>query len=230
MPKRAGSISRWCCCRRPAPRSTSIAISKSAATSSAIWSWRSRTWSRCRQAHEASVMVLLASICSMLAASACFILAACAAGAASITVPDNSTGLAGVAAATTALLLDAGVKPQNAGGGVFVLDAKNFHCDQNLNGALDASNVRAGLPALKCRINSQNKRGTSAGQPFGEGRALTELLQKVQGSNPPGGAAFSDCGMGYCGLFAKSIKCTIDTKIGNFSNGGRWSCVFTDGQ
>ncbi|MEA3021592.1 MAG: hypothetical protein QOK01_444 [Alphaproteobacteria bacterium] len=131
--------------------------------------------------------VLLASICSMLAASAgsilvasaCFILAASAAGAASVTVPDNSTGLAGVAAATTALLLDAGVKPQNAGGGVFVLDAKNFHCDQNLNGALDASNVRVGLPALKCRINSQNKRGTSAGQPFGEGRAMTELLQKV---------------------------------------------------
>ena len=99
-------------------------------------------------------------------------------------MPDNSTSLAGVAAATTALLLDAGLKPQNAGGGVFVLDAKNFHCDQHLNGALDASNVRAGLPTLKCRINSQNKRGTTAGQPFGEGRAMTELLQKVQGSNP----------------------------------------------
>jgi len=164
---------------------------------------------------------LLASICSIFAASA--------AGAAPVTVADNSTSLAGVAAATTALLLDAGLKPQNAGGGAFVLDAKNFHCDQHLNGALDASSVRAGLPTLKCRINSQNKRGTTAGQPFGEGRAMTELLQKV-GSNPPGGAAFSDCGMGYCGIFAKSIKCTIDTKIGNFSNGGRWSCVFTDGQ
>ena len=70
--------------------------------------------------------VLLASICSMLAASACSVLAASAAGAASVTVPDNSTGLAGVAAATTALLLDAGVKPQNASGGVFVLDAKNY--------------------------------------------------------------------------------------------------------
>jgi len=165
---------------------------------------------------------LLASICSIFAASA--------AGAASVTVPDNSTSLAGVAAASTALLLDAGLKPQNAGGGVFVLDAKNFHCDQHLNGALDASSVRAGLRTLKCRINSQNKRGTTAGQLFGEGRTMTDLLQKVQGSNPPGGAAFSDCGMGYCGIFAKSIKCTIDTKIGNFSNGGRWSCVFTDGQ
>ena len=144
-------------------------------------------------------------------------------------MPDNSTSLAGVAAATTALLLDVGLKPQNAGG-VFVLDTKNFHCDQHLNGALDASSVRAGLPTLKCRINSQNKRGTTAGQRFGDGRAMTELLQKVQGSHPPGGAAFSDCGMGYCGIFAKSINCTIDTKIGNFSNGGRWSCVFTDGQ
>jgi hypothetical protein len=32
--------------------------------------------------------------------------------------------------------------------------------------------------------------------------------------------------MGYCGTFAKPIKCTIDTKIDNFSNGGRWSCDF----
>jgi hypothetical protein len=165
-----------------------------------------------------------------LVVSICCILAASAADAASVTVPDNSAGLAGVAAATTALLLDAGVKPQNAGGGIFVLDAKSFHCDQQLNEALDASNVRAGLPALKCRINSQNKRGTTAGQAFGEGRAMTGLLQKVQDSNPPGGAAFSDCGMGYCGIFAKSIRCTVDTKIGNFSNGGRWTCVFTDGQ
>jgi hypothetical protein len=74
--------------------------------------------------------VLLASLCSMLAVSA--------AGATSVTIPDSSTSLPGVAAATTALLLDAGLKPQNAGGGVFVLDAKNFHCDQHLNGAVDA--------------------------------------------------------------------------------------------
>jgi hypothetical protein len=53
-------------------------------------------------------------------------------------------------------------------------------------------------------------------------------LQKAEG--PGGGVAFTDCAMGYCGTFAKSIKCTIDTKIDNFSNGGRWSCVFTDGQ
>jgi len=148
--------------------------------------------------------------------------------AASVTVPDNLPALAGVAATTTALLLDAGLKAQNGGGGVLVVEAKNFHCDQHSNAAVDAASVHAGLPTLKCRINSQNKRGSTAGQAFGEGRAMTDLLQKVEGSG--GGAAFTDCAMGYCGTFAKSIKCTIDTKIDNFSNGGRWSCVFIDGQ
>ena len=164
---------------------------------------------------------------AVLAASICCFAATSAAWSASVTVPDNSTGLAGVAGAATALLLDAGVRPQNSGSGVFVLEVKSFHCDQHLNGALDASNPRAGLPSLKCRINSQNRRGATAGQPFGEARAMTDLLQKVQGG---GGVAFTDCGMGYCGIFAKSIRCTIDTKIGDFGKSGRWSCVFTDGQ
>jgi hypothetical protein len=119
------------------------------------------------------------------------------------------------------------VRPQTSGSGMFVLEVRSFHCDQHLNGALDASNPRAGLPSLKCRINSQNRRGATAGQPFGEARAMTDLLQKVQGG---GGVAFTDCGMGYCGIFAKSIRCTIDTKIGDFGKSGRWSCVFTDGQ
>ena len=42
MPRPPGSPIPWCCCRRPAPRSTSTAISKSAAPGSAISSprWR----------------------------------------------------------------------------------------------------------------------------------------------------------------------------------------------
>src|SRR5262249_6842744 len=107
---------------------------------------------------------------AVLAASICCFAATSAAWSASVTVPDNSTGLAGVAGATTALLLDAGVRPQNSGSGVFVLEVRSFHCDQHLNGALDASNPRAGLPSLTCRINSQNRRGTTAGKPFGEPR------------------------------------------------------------
>jgi hypothetical protein len=163
--------------------------------------------------------LLAASICSLAMTSATF--------AASVTVSDKSAPLAGVAAATTALLLDAGIKPRNAGGGVLTVEIKNFHCDQHSNAAADASSVRAGLPTLMCRVNSQNKRGASVGQPFGQGQAMTGLLQTVQDG---GGVAFIDCAMGYCGTFAKSIKCTIDTKIDNFSNGGRWSCDFTDGQ
>ena len=163
--------------------------------------------------------LLAVLICSLAMTSATF--------AASVTVSDKSTTLPGVAAATTALLLDAGIRPQDAGGGVLTVEAKNFHCDQLTNAALDASNVRAGLPTLKCRINSQNKRGATAGQPFGEGRAMTDMLQKVQDA---GGAAFIDCAMGYCGTFAQSISCIIDTKIGNFSNSGRWTCLYADGQ
>jgi hypothetical protein len=150
-----------------------------------------------------------------------------AAVSATVTVPDNSSTLAGVAAATTALLLDAGLKPRNAGGGVLVVEAKNFHCDQLLNTATDAMNMHAGLPTLKCRTNSPNKRGATSGPLFNDGRAMLDVLQKVQGA---GGVAFTDCAMGYCGTFARSIKCTIDTKIDNYSNGGRWSCAFTDGQ
>ena len=165
---------------------------------------------------------------TLFAASICSLTMTAAAFSATVTVPDKSPTLAGVAAAATALLLDAGLKPKNTGGGVFVVEAKNFHCDQLSNAAMDASNVRAGLPTLKCRTNSPNKRGATAGPAFGEGgRAMTDLLQKLQGA---GGVVFTDCAMGYCGTFAKSIKCTIDTKIDNFSDGGRWTCVFTDGQ
>jgi hypothetical protein len=40
-----------------------------------------------------------------------------------------------------------------------------------------------------------------------------------------GGNRFSDKDMRNA-----KVAITIDTKIDNFSNGGRWSCDFTDGQ
>jgi hypothetical protein len=107
-----------------------------------------------------------------------------------------------------------------------VLEAKNVHCDQYSNAALDASNVRAALPTIKCRINSRNRRRAQAGQAFGDGRAIVELLQKAQAD---GGVAFDDCAMGgYCSIFAKMVRCFIDTKIDDFDSGRRWSCVFDD--
>ena len=45
-PRRPMSPSRWCCSRRPAPRSTSTAISRCAATPSGNWCWRCRGWYR----------------------------------------------------------------------------------------------------------------------------------------------------------------------------------------
>ena len=66
---------------------------------------------------------------------------------------------------------------------------------------------------------------------FGEGRTVSvDLFSKVQDA---GGAIqfLTDCAMGgYCGAFAKSIKCTINTSVEDYSKGGRWTCVFTDGQ
>jgi hypothetical protein len=165
----------------------------------------------------------------LLVASTCAWAMLGAAEAASVTVPDNSPALPDVAANTTALLIDAGLPVHHAGGGKHTVEAKNYHCDQRNNGALDASDVHGGLPSEKCRINSKNQKDTTSGTVFGDHRELTELLLKIQNSNVGGGTAFSDCAMGYCGVFAKSIKCTIDTKAENFGN-GRWSCTYVDGQ
>ena len=53
-PKLPGLPSRWCCCRRPAHRSTSTAISKFAAPGSATWSRRCRASSRWYEQHTPS--------------------------------------------------------------------------------------------------------------------------------------------------------------------------------
>ena len=50
----------------------------------------------------------------------------------------------------------------------------------------------------------------------------------IQNSSAGGGTVFTDCAMGYCGTFAKSITCTIDTTDLNYSNGGPW-CTYADG-
>ena len=50
--------------------------------------------------------------------------------AASFTVSDMSTALPGVAADTTAILVDAGLRVQSSGGGKFTVEAKGLHCDR----------------------------------------------------------------------------------------------------
>jgi hypothetical protein len=162
-------------------------------------------------------------------ASLCFLALATSSFAVTVTVVDNTAALPGVAADTTALLIDAGLPLQNAGGGKRTVTAKKFHCDQRNNGALPPSDPHAALETIKCRINSNNQKGTTAGTHFGDQRALRDLLQKIQNSSASGGTTFTDCATGYCGTFAKSIKCTIDTNI-PVGTGGRWSCTYVDGQ
>ena len=152
-----------------------------------------------------------------------------AAAAASVTVSDTTPGLPGVAVEVTAMLVDAGLPVR--GSGKLTVEIKGFHCDSRSNAPLDAADPHAGLPTLKCRINAKNEKDGKSGQPFAEARALTHLLDKIQNAKDNGGVAFGDCAMGgYCGTFARSISCTIDTKVESFINSGRWSCTFTDGQ
>jgi hypothetical protein len=128
------------------------------------------------------------------------------------------------------MLVDAGLRLSGSAG-KFTVEAQGFHCDQRSNAPVDAADPHAGLPTLKCRINAKNERDTTSGQPFAEGRAMTDILEKIQNAADNGGVAFSDCAMGgYCGTFVRAIKCTIDTHVENLNNGGRFACTFTDGQ
>lgn len=150
---------------------------------------------------------------------------------ASVTVPDTSTALPEVAAATLALLVNSGSTIKKTGSGSFMLEIKNFHCDQYSRGAFDASDPLAGLSTIKCKIGAKNIKDASTGRPFADSRAMNDLLRKIQDTSVSGNVHFSDCAMGgYCGTFVKSIACTINTAIQNFSNGGRWACTFVDGQ
>jgi len=163
--------------------------------------------------------------------SLCSVALAPASWAASVTVSDTSTVLPGVARTTTAVLVDAGLVLHNTGSGKFVVQGKKTHCDQHSNEALDASFPKGGLPSAKCRFNAKNLKDTKTGQPFGDGRAMLDLLQKIQSSTASGGTQFTDCASGgYCGTYVKSIACTVNTTIADYNNGGRWECSYTDGQ
>jgi hypothetical protein len=162
-------------------------------------------------------------------ASFCFLALATPSFAAMVVVTDGTAALPGVAADTTALLLDAGLPLFPPFGTKRSVTANKFHCDQRNNGALPPNDFHSALETIKCRINSKNQKDTNIGTKFGDQRALRDLLQKIQNSTASGGTTFTDCATGYCGTFAKSIKCTIDTSI-PVGTGGRWSCTYVDGQ
>jgi hypothetical protein len=147
---------------------------------------------------------------------------------ASVTVSDQSKTQPGVAKLTTEILLDAGLPVRKIGKDRFVVEATGFHCDRRSNGALDAADPHAGIESDQCRIKAENQKETTTGQPFGDFHAMVDLLDKIQQENQS--INFSDCAMGYCGLFVKSISCTVRAAVQNFENGGRWQCTYTDDQ
>lgn len=151
------------------------------------------------------------------------------AGSVHITSNDDGSGsklskLAHVPQQMIGILTDAGLKFEDFGYGVKVIRAKNLHCDFRHRGAVEGT--LSGVPTLKCRVNSEDKQDSKKGQALSDSRALSDLLSEIQTADI--GVAFSDCAMGYCGTFAKSILCSVDTKIEEFTK-GRFSCVFYDG-
>ncbi len=148
--------------------------------------------------------------------------------AGSVTISDQSKTLPGVARTTTAILIGAGIPAWQTAKNRFTVTVKGLHCDRRTNMALDAGDPKAGLENDSCRLNAQNTQDAKTGQPFGEAHAILDLLDRIQQKSEH--IQFSDCAMGYCGAFVKTLVCTIRTNVERFDHGGRWECVFTDDQ
>lgn len=161
-------------------------------------------------------------------AALALLLCAAPASAATITVTDRATDLPETARETVGILMDAGFPTRKIGDHRFAVEAHGFHCDLRSRGALDPDDPTAGVPTRKCRIGADNLQDTTAGKPFGDGRALLEILEDIQQKRK--GIQFSDCGMGYCGAYAPTIRCTINTKVESYEHAGRWACTYTDEQ
>ena len=160
-------------------------------------------------------------------------LAAAPARAALVAVPDSEPDLAGVAATMAELMVDAGLILKKSSEDSYTVEAKNLHCDFYSRAALDPASPVAGLPSGQCRIDADNQKDTKSGKPFPEAHALTDLFSAVQ--NSAAGQAVKlhlmDCAMGgYCGLYAQLVRCTVNTSVKTLDSGGRWICIFVDGQ
>jgi hypothetical protein len=151
----------------------------------------------------------------------------CSAG--TVEISDNSTALPGLAHQTAAILANAGAAIRKTGNDLYVITANGLHCEGRSNNAVDFSAAEAGLETYSCRINSENTLGTAKGQPFGDAGIILEILGAIEGKMGEK-VVFTDVAMGQSSTYVKTINCTIHTNIENFDNGGRWACVYTDGQ
>jgi hypothetical protein len=153
--------------------------------------------------------------------------------AANVTITSNSenpnpkfAALADLPQTLLGLFVDQGLKLANVGGGKFALEVKNIHCDESSNGPVDGA--MGGIPTTTCRMNSEDVQFTKKGQRLAEALKLNDVLGKIE-SGEVGDIFFTDCAMGKCTVFVKSVKCVVDTKIEEFQK-GRFSCTLVDGQ
>jgi hypothetical protein len=163
----------------------------------------------------AAIPMLLASLNAM-------------AGTATITSNANNpnpalAALAKVPQQLLGILVDQGVRPKDLGNGKFSITAKNIHCDFRSRGAVE--DVTGGIASEVCRLNSENVKDSRRGQRLGDSRALVDSLREIEDASI--GGTYTDCAMGYCGTFVKSLSCLIDTNIGEFL-AGRFACTLVD--
>lgn len=134
---------------------------------------------------------------------------------------DPNEALARVPNRLISVFLNSGFQFKKLNDGIFLMSAKNVHCDYRHNGALDSEDPKAGVATTSCRVNSEDVKDSRKGKVVKESYALLEAL---------GDLKLDDCAMGYCGAFAEAIDCTVDTKIGNQSGEGRFTCTIESGQ
>jgi hypothetical protein len=149
--------------------------------------------------------------------------------AATITVSDTDPAFAGIPATMAELLVNAGLPLKKTGKDGYTVEAMNLHCDYYSRMALDAADPRAGLPTGQCRMDSQNMKDSHSGKPFPETHTLTDLITAVQNASADH-IALSNCAMGYCGIFVRLVRCSVNTSVKTFDGSGRWICLFEDGR
>jgi hypothetical protein len=152
---------------------------------------------------------------------ACFLAITARAETISFSDQDPNEDRASIAVELISALRDGGLKFKAGENGTFTISAKNIRCDSRHNGALDSADPQAGVPTTKCRINTRNVRDSRKGSSLREASDLNNLLAVR--------LELGDCAMGYCGVWAQSIQCTVDTKVEQFIGGGRFRCTVNTG-
>ena len=151
--------------------------------------------------------------------------------AGSITVgsgPAEHPALRQLPAETIGLLSDNGLTMNYLGRGVYEIALYDFHCDMRSRGPFGPEQPLAGISTTTCLMNSEDKADTTFGVPFSEGRILTSILGKLS-EMAPMATSFTSCAAGgYCGTFASSIVCKVNTRVADQAD-GRYTCTYTDG-